>query len=962
MLTIQILDGGETFYRQLDRHAVTFGASERADVQLREGDVAPLHARIEPIGDGPSAGYKIVDLGSAAGTIVNDEPVLQWRLELGDRVEIGRALLIVGQRRERPATATDVLDRSALQAPRSAPRSTVAPVVSRGRAPARAKVSPVMIGSIVIGLAACIALYIANAGKATPPATWGEVAMRARVGEFEAARSRLALLRRRWSDGNDERTARVDALEADVDALEDAVAQGRERLRREAEHDGKTKQIRALRAKHSAEPDSVEGRAARILLSNLEEIRRGVVARPQVADTEASTAPAVGAAADQGSRADASETPAPEAGLAQVRALCEAGDPLAALRAISTALVSCDEADAEVLRELQTQIDAELEGAASALIADARSLVASGRRDGRSRAIEMLREAAPRFPPTGGGGGLISAEVLRLRRTDEAEQASENVPSDLDLDIEIEEIFEAAERRERAGGYGSALALLRSIADREPERVAAATGMLAPLAAVEAHLVGMCRDSSVRLPLRDGGDVEIQLDAESNLRTAAGAAVPWSRLDPAALGTAMRKPKAPPPAAVMGAAVLAYRAGDAPLAERWLVPLVRQSATQAEASRVIADGRGDVIVDARGYRVVERSLVSVREIEQREAARRVEKRIGDALRRDAETRAAVLDEILAEDPALAGPVLYVLRQKLGEVVDAIEKDSYRKVWDKFAEQRAELDARRAHALELIFDRVKYFSPYKPPAVSAARYAEYRKVQDEIDRRVERVRQLWEAKATPRKPSAALARRLESARWICEVVADFGEDVSLARQRIAWTSTLPSSGGISLQTFCNDAEERRRLDEIEGIRAFNRANMKSLPRAEARQVEITNAYRELLGRAPLAFNAKLLDAARGHAEEMTRIGYFSHTSPTEGRRTPFQRMKKAGYSHGVAENIAKHPSAESAHYGWTHSSGHHRNLLMASHGEFAVGNDGNHWVQNFGSGREYRADPTFPQRD
>jgi uncharacterized protein YkwD len=67
------------------------------------------------------------------------------------------------------------------------------------------------------------------------------------------------------------------------------------------------------------------------------------------------------------------------------------------------------------------------------------------------------------------------------------------------------------------------------------------------------------------------------------------------------------------------------------------------------------------------------------------------------------------------------------------------------------------------------------------------------------------------------------------------------------------------------------------------------------------------------------------------------------------------MKLAGYTQGASENIANHPSAQSAHEGWTHSSGHHRNLLSPSHDEFAVGNDGRIWVQNFGRGEDFRND-------
>ena len=42
----------------------------------------------------------------------------------------------------------------------------------------------------------------------------------------------------------------------------------------------------------------------------------------------------------------------------------------------------------------------------------------------------------------------------------------------------------------------------------------------------------------------------------------------------------------------------------------------------------------------------------------------------------------------------------------------------KKVWDKLATRRDQLDKARTFAKELIYDEVKYFYPFKPPAVSA----------------------------------------------------------------------------------------------------------------------------------------------------------------------------------------------------------------------------------------------------
>jgi uncharacterized protein YkwD len=140
--------------------------------------------------------------------------------------------------------------------------------------------------------------------------------------------------------------------------------------------------------------------------------------------------------------------------------------------------------------------------------------------------------------------------------------------------------------------------------------------------------------------------------------------------------------------------------------------------------------------------------------------------------------------------------------------------------------------------------------------------------------------------------------------------------------------------------------------------FNAKVSGDLSRAERDQLTITNEYRMMMGRQPVALNPRLLAAARGHCEEMERLGYFSHFSPTPGRRTPFDRMRLAGYTKGLGENLAIQASAEGAHSSWLQSSGHHRNVLLAQCREFACGNTGTYWCQNFGTGKEFADDSRY----
>ena len=102
--------------------------------------------------------------------------------------------------------------------------------------------------------------------------------------------------------------------------------------------------------------------------------------------------------------------------------------------------------------------------------------------------------------------------------------------------------------------------------------------------------------------------------------------------------------------------------------------------------------------------------------------------------------------------------------------------------------------------------------------------------------------------------------------------------------------------------------------------------------EARLLELTNAERRAAGVGELLPHAALEGAARHHAEEMMRLGYFSHVSPTEGRRTVSDRLAAVGSTLvTVGENLAAlSPNGpdvpERVIEGWLESEGHRENLL------------------------------------
>jgi len=159
-------------------------------------------------------------------------------------------------------------------------------------------------------------------------------------------------------------------------------------------------------------------------------------------------------------------------------------------------------------------------------------------------------------------------------------------------------------------------------------------------------------------------------------------------------------------------------------------------------------------------------------------------------------------------------------------------------------------------------------------------------------------------------------------------------------------------------YCRTTAEREELVTWARVEAYNTIVGKQLSAAQRDLLRLTNDYRAMFRHRPLAAVPTLGVAAQGHADEMSRLGYFSHTSPTPGRRSPFDRMQLAGYAAGASENIALVDGAQGAIEAWRRSSGHHRNMLAAGHTELGCGGNGRYWVQNFGGSLVHRDDPAW----
>src|ERR671914_904270 len=132
----------------------------------------------------------------------------------------------------------------------------------------------------------------------------------------------------------------------------------------------------------------------------------------------------------------------------------------------------------------------------------------------------------------------------------------------------------------------------------------------------------------------------------------------------------------------------------------------------------------------------------------------------------------------------------------------------------------------------------------------------------------------------------------------------------------------------------------------GARACESASATPAKAAKRTMVRATlctlNAQRERHGLRPLKLNKRLSKAARRHARDMVRRGYFAHDSLGGG--TFVDRIRRSGYlnhahSWTVGENLAWGTSTTSAPRAitamWMNSPGHRANILNGSFREVGI---------------------------
>lgn len=125
-----------------------------------------------------------------------------------------------------------------------------------------------------------------------------------------------------------------------------------------------------------------------------------------------------------------------------------------------------------------------------------------------------------------------------------------------------------------------------------------------------------------------------------------------------------------------------------------------------------------------------------------------------------------------------------------------------------------------------------------------------------------------------------------------------------------------------------------------------ASQESYSKYVTEVVKYTNEERAKAGIPALKISDALCKSAQGHAEDMYKNKYFSHTSP-DGKTMQYRISKYKTDYRTLGENIAcGHENAQEVVKGWMSSEGHRANILNKDFTEIGVGYCNGYWVQNF----------------
>jgi uncharacterized protein YkwD/uncharacterized membrane protein required for colicin V production len=172
-----------------------------------------------------------------------------------------------------------------------------------------------------------------------------------------------------------------------------------------------------------------------------------------------------------------------------------------------------------------------------------------------------------------------------------------------------------------------------------------------------------------------------------------------------------------------------------------------------------------------------------------------------------------------------------------------------------------------------------------------------------------------------RPVSDLLDESALAREISRLVGDWSPQLEGLLQTVA------GNGGVALPS--------RIIEPGENVQVPRTQDVQPDAEAEAKMLELVNAERLRAGLRPLVADERLREVARQHSQEMFRLGYFAHVSPSAG--SPADRLQRSGVPFATAgENLAYAPTVEVAHSGLMASPGHRKNILTPEFSRVGIG--------------------------
>lgn len=387
-----------------------------------------------------------------------------------------------------------------------------------------------------------------------------------------------------------------------------------------------------------------------------------------------------------------------------------------------------------------------------------------------------------------------------------------------------------------------------------------------------------------------------------------------------------------------------YGAGDE--ADKILIRAVKRDKEQKpRIDQALADAR-HMPLPEQGFTLLDDKWFSPRELARKRLNDTIDAAVAAIEDDDPAARKDAIEVLMGLGDSARSSLHRALLMRKAILKERLGKSKSAKALGELGGQRTKLDEARDFALKLIFDTAKYPYPYRPPAASQEAYALYREHQPIVDERVTAVRKIWE---DPREINLAdrIHDIVKEIKEVNDAIRDaaFGEPTE---DPAPWLMHLPNKGvKITIRNIANSAQDRQRIDTSDIVMAKNARSPSEAHRGESAQCRITNDYRIMMGRWAVRLYDPLIRASHGHCNDMSTRGFFSHTSPVEGKRTPSDRIRKEGMNPvGASENIAINGGPQGAHNAWVHSPGHHRNILGRAWRLMGPGNVGRYWCQNF----------------